>query len=61
MRVFELETKAITGIDSAGKPENPAGLAIWRNVTVKTTLLYEDNQIFEAITQRARSQQRTFI
>jgi hypothetical protein len=49
--VLELKTKVIIGIDLAGKPENPTGWATWENKNVKTTLLYMDNQILEAITQ----------
>jgi len=49
--VLELKTKVINGIDLAGKPENPTGWATWENKKVKTTLLYVDNQILEAITQ----------
>ena len=49
--MLELKTKVIIGIDLAGKPENPTGWATWENKKVKTTLLYMDNQILEAITQ----------
>ena len=49
--MLQLKTKVIIGIDLAGKPENPTGWATWENKTVKTTLLYMDNQILEAITQ----------
>ena len=46
-----MKTKVIIGIDLAGKLENPTGWASWKNKKVKTTLLYMDNQILEAITQ----------
>jgi predicted nuclease with RNAse H fold len=49
--VLELKAKVIIGIDLAAKPENPTGWASWENKKVKTTLLYMDNQILEAITQ----------
>jgi hypothetical protein len=50
--VLELKTKVIIGIDLAGKPENPTGWASWENKKVETCLLYMDNQILEAITQK---------
>ena len=46
-----MKAKVIIGIDLAGKPENPTGWAIWKNKKVKTSLLYMDNQIIEAIAQ----------
>jgi predicted nuclease with RNAse H fold len=46
-----LKAKVIIGIDLAGKPENPTGWATWENKKVKTSLLYMDNQIIEAIAQ----------
>ena len=49
--MLELETKVISGIDLAGKPENPTGWAAWENKKVKASLLYTDNQIVEIITQ----------
>jgi predicted nuclease with RNAse H fold len=49
--MLQLKAKGIIGIDLAGKPENPTGWASWENKKVKTTLLYMDNQILEAITQ----------
>ena len=49
--MLQLKAKVIIGIDLAGKPENPTGWATWENKTVKTSLLYRDNQILEAITQ----------
>ena len=49
--MLQLKTEVIIGIDLAGKPENPTGWTICENKTVKTSLLYMDNQILEAITQ----------
>jgi hypothetical protein len=49
--VLQLKAKVIIGIDLVGKPENPTGWATWENKTVKTSLLYKDNQILEAIAQ----------
>jgi predicted nuclease with RNAse H fold len=49
MKVFGLEDEVIIGIDLAGKSENPTGWAIWRNKTVKTTLLYTDKEILHTI------------
>ena len=49
--MLQLKAKVIIGIDLAGKPENPTGWAICENKTVKTSLLYMDNQILEAVTQ----------
>jgi predicted nuclease with RNAse H fold len=46
-----LKAKVIIGIDLAGKPENPTGWAIWENKKVKTSLLYNDKQILQAVTQ----------
>ena len=47
--MLELKAKVIIGIDLAGKPENPTGWATWENKKVKTTLLYTDNQVLDAI------------
>jgi hypothetical protein len=49
--MLELKAKVRIGIDLAGKPENPTGWATWENKKVKTSLLYTDNQIIEAIDQ----------
>jgi len=46
-----LKAKVIIGIDLAGKPENPTEWTTWENKKVKTSLLYMDNQIVEAIAQ----------
>ncbi len=37
------------GIDLAGKTENPTGCALWKDRTVKTSLIYTDNEILEDI------------
>ena len=47
---LKLETNVITGIDLAGKPKKPTGLALWKNKKVETKLTYIDNEIFESIT-----------
>jgi len=44
-----LKSKVIIGIDLAGKEENPTGLAIWRNKSVETCLIYTDNEILEKV------------
>ena len=44
-----MENKIIMGIDPAGKPQNPTGCAIWKDGTVKTSLIYTDNEILENI------------
>jgi len=49
--VLELKRNITIGIDLAGKPENPTGLAILDNRKVKTSLVYTNNQIMESITQ----------
>jgi len=47
--VLELKIKVIVGIDLAGKPENPTGWALWKNRTVKASLVYTDTEILEGI------------
>lgn len=47
--MLELTRKVIIGIDLAGKPENPSGLAVLVNRKVKTSLLYANKQIIESI------------
>ena len=47
--VSKLQTKIIIGIDLAGKPENPTGWTLWKNGTIKTRLIYTDNEILESI------------
>jgi len=42
--------KVISGIDLAGKPENPTGWAVWKGKTVKAGLTYTDDQILECTT-----------
>ena len=49
--MLELAEKDIIGIDLAGVPANPTGWALLRNKTVKTALLYTDNEILEDITR----------
>lgn len=51
MCVSKLKAEVIVGIDLAGKPENPTGWALWIGKTVKTTLIYSDNEIFEFTTK----------
>jgi len=43
--VLESRPKGIIGIDLAGKAENPTGWALMKNRTVKTILLYKDDEI----------------
>lgn len=47
--MLKLKVKVIIGIDLAGVPENPSGLAAWKNREVKTRLLYTDKQILQEI------------
>lgn len=49
--MLKLKNKVITGIDLAGKPENPTGWAIWKNKRVETSLIYTNNEILEGITR----------
>lgn len=49
--MLELGIKVISGIDLAGKPENPTGWAVLEKLNTKASLLYNDNQILEAIAQ----------
>ncbi|MDI6904086.1 MAG: DUF429 domain-containing protein [Candidatus Bathyarchaeia archaeon] len=46
-----MKNKVITGIDLAGKPENPTGWAVWKNKRVETSLIYTNNEILEGITR----------
>jgi len=48
--VFELKSQVVIGIDLAGKPENPTGLAILRGKAIKARLIYGDPEILETIT-----------
>ncbi|MGB9740430.1 MAG: DUF429 domain-containing protein [Candidatus Bathyarchaeia archaeon] len=41
--------KTLIGIDLAGKPENPTGLAFWKQKVVKTYLVHTDNEILASI------------
>lgn len=47
--MLELKTKGIVGVDLSGKPENPTGYALWKNRTVKTSIIHTDSEIFEEI------------
>lgn len=47
-----LKSIIIIGIDLAGKTENPTGWAVWKGRTVKTSLVYTDNDILEGITSK---------
>jgi len=44
-----LKNKVIIGIDLAGNPENPTGWTLWKNKTVKSSLIYADDEILEGI------------
>lgn len=46
-----MKPKGIIGIDLAGTAENPTGWAFLENRTVKTSLLYEDDEILDEITK----------
>jgi predicted nuclease with RNAse H fold len=47
--VFKLTTENLIGIDLAGKPENPTGIAFLKQKIVKTCLVYADNEILASI------------
>jgi predicted nuclease with RNAse H fold len=47
--VLRLKGKVIIGIDLAGKEENPTGLAILKDKSVRTCLIYTNREIFESI------------
>jgi len=49
--VLKLKGKVIIGIDLAGKEENPTGLAILRNKTVETCLIYTNKEILGKVVQ----------
>jgi len=49
--VLKLKEECIIGIDLAGTPKNPSGLAFWKNKTVKACLLHDDREILENITK----------
>jgi len=44
-----LRKEVIIGIDLAGKQENPTGWALWKERTLKTSLLYADKELLEGI------------
>jgi predicted nuclease with RNAse H fold len=48
---LKLKAKGIIGIDLAGKLENPTGLALLLDNSVKTELVHTDEEILEAITR----------
>jgi hypothetical protein len=47
--VLVLRNKVITGIDLAGKQENPTGYALWKTGVAETSLIYTDGEILEKI------------
>jgi predicted nuclease with RNAse H fold len=47
--VLELKSKVTVGIDLAGKTENPTGWALWKDRTIKTSLIHTDKEILENI------------
>lgn len=48
--MLKLESEVIIGIDLAGKEGNPTGLAVWRNKSVETCLIYTDKEILKKAT-----------
>jgi predicted nuclease with RNAse H fold len=51
--VLDLNAKVVIGIDLAGKPENPTGIAFLENRKVRTKVLYKDDEILEALYQKS--------
>ena len=47
--MLKLTTKTLIGIDLAGKPENPTGMAFLKQKVVKTCLVHADNEILARI------------
>lgn len=45
----------IIGIDLAGKPENPTGWTVWIGKTVRTRLVYTDNDVLEGVSNKKPS------
>ncbi|MEM0216371.1 MAG: DUF429 domain-containing protein [Candidatus Bathyarchaeia archaeon] len=43
--------KGIVGIDLAAKSENPTGWALWKDNVIKTTLMYDDEEILKEVTK----------
>lgn len=41
--------KVIVGIDLAAKGKNPTGWALWKDNTVNTTLIYDDEEILKEV------------
>ena len=44
-----MKTKVIIGIDLAGKKENPTGIALFKNATANTKLVYTNEEILESV------------
>lgn len=53
--MLELKKSIIIGIDLAGTPKNPTGWALWKDKTVKTALVYTDEEILEGVLSHAPS------
>jgi predicted nuclease with RNAse H fold len=45
-----MQKNIITGIDLAGMEKNPTGWALWKNKTISTCHLYENQEILEHLT-----------
>jgi predicted nuclease with RNAse H fold len=43
--VLKLTKENLIGIDLAGKPKNPTGIALWKQKRVKAQLVYTDDEI----------------
>jgi hypothetical protein len=46
-----MKENIIIGIDLAGVPKNPTGLALWKNKMISTHHLYENQEILEQLTK----------
>ncbi|KPV64556.1 MAG: hypothetical protein AOA66_0089 [Candidatus Bathyarchaeota archaeon BA2] len=46
-----MKENIIIGIDLAGVPKNPTGWALWKNKTISTCHLYENQEILEQLTK----------
>lgn len=44
-----MEDQIITGIDLAGKEENPTGFAVWKQKKIETCLVYTNQEILDKI------------
>jgi len=51
--MLELDGKCTIGIDLAGLSKNPTGMALLRDKTVETSLIYTDEEILETVTKNA--------